>query len=681
MIKIKEILVFAMLFALLPTVSAVLSCDSGDVSSTCVISSSKSFSNSEVFTGVGNLIISAAISNSTPMTSLILNFTAITVNSSGNITGGNITLYATNVTLNGRISGNNLGYTSGTGICVGDSGWHSGGTGGGHGGIGGSVLYFGGCAYDSLLMPTEYGTAGTPDLGAGSIGRNGGGIVSILANNLVLNSNITVDGTSGTTDRQAGGAGGSIYLVADTLSGSGLLSSTGGSGYGAASGGAGGRIAIYYNTTSWTGLLNSNVSSKEDGAIGSILYNDVDSKIVYIKGGLATNVFNRNTTFFNTNSPSTWNFTGHNLTFDNINAKLNFNLYNLIIENYTILNGFNLSCATNYGYSVTSSTSKVPISNLYFNLTAVNFTLPAESVINLTGCGYINGAGPGVGSGASHSGGSGASHGGIGGNNIGNSAVAAKYGSLLFPVTLGSAGGSDILNCGVGYSGRGGAAIFMNISDTLINNGLIDSSGMIGIWGTYTQTCRNGGGSGGSIWVNANNILGTGTFRATGGSSTTYSQWSGSGGGGRIALYPVLNFNGIINVSPGLSYGGDSYAGKTGTSGGPTFNVTGGYDGGVYYFDGVGDYIEVNVSQPKVAYSFWYKNSTSSWIHVVNNNGTNYTDGVIGNPGQYPIYVSGNTVQIGKISSTIYFRGSIDNVKIFSRVLTGAEVLALYNSP
>ena len=59
-----------------------------------------------------------------------------------------------------------------------------------------------------------------------------------------------------------------------------------------------------------------------------------------------------------------------------------------------------------------------------------------------------------------------------------------------------------------------------------------------------------GGGSGGSIWLTAGALAGTGTIAADGGAGELYD--GGGGGGGRIAIYTPLNvFGGLVSAAGG----------------------------------------------------------------------------------------------------------------------------------
>ena len=93
-----------------------------------------------------------------------------------------------------------------------------------------------------------------------------------------------------------GGAGGSIWLIADNLTGEGYVQSNGGSGGDCSNaeggGGAGGRIAAWYNTSTFTGIDSSTVSGgarggtrAADGSVGSMIFYDVDDNSVILNEG------------------------------------------------------------------------------------------------------------------------------------------------------------------------------------------------------------------------------------------------------------------------------------------------------------------------------------------------------------------------------------------------------------
>lgn len=113
--------------------------------------------------------------------------------------------------------------------------------GGSYGGRGGN--------YSSYASIPEYGSYHEPfSLGTGGGNTRGGGALRLTANTLVLDGQITSNGS--TRSYYGAGSGGAIWLRVNTLSGSGSITANGGNGesgnYGA--GGGGGRVAVYYQT-------------------------------------------------------------------------------------------------------------------------------------------------------------------------------------------------------------------------------------------------------------------------------------------------------------------------------------------------------------------------------------------------------------------------------------------------
>ena len=140
--------------------------------------------------------------------------------------------------------------------------------------------------------------------------------------------------------------------------------------------------------------------------------------------------------------------------------------------------------------------------------------------------------GPGVGAVT----GAGGSYGGNGGKVSDTSLL---YGDMLRPSDYGS-GGYGATTSG----GCGGGQVELIVADSLINDGTIDMSGVDG------ATSTQGGGSGGSIYIEAPYIQGYGSFLATGGSSS-----AGGGGGGRITFNTSQSmdatFGGVSLISGG----------------------------------------------------------------------------------------------------------------------------------
>ncbi|RLE63324.1 MAG: hypothetical protein DRJ47_09565 [Thermoprotei archaeon] len=193
-----------------------------------------------------------------------------------------------------------------------------------------------------------------------------------------------------------------------------------------------------------------------------------------------------------------------------------------------------------------------------------DMTISSGGSINVNGKGYDEAAasagkgctaGPGSGGGG---------YGGRGGNGYGCSGGDGVYGSLTQPTDLGSAGGWTE-GCWDGYgAGNGGGAVKLNVSGTLTVNGNITANGGNGLNARPTYNCDGGGGSGGSIWIQADTLTGSGTITANGGIGAGYSgtYYGGGGGGGRVAIYyTTSNYSGSITAYGGAGYGNEGGAG------------------------------------------------------------------------------------------------------------------------
>jgi len=159
------------------------------------------------------------------------------------------------------------------------------GGGGGHGGPGGhGSVGAGRAAYDSLSNPVNHGGGGGANnyLGFNYVGGNGGGTVILsVSGAMTLNGLISANGNSaiaigGIYAGEGGGAGGSVNIAANTLSGSGAVRANGGNGFNGGSsfyggGGGGGRIALAQTTCSSSLSIwaSSGPSSGGDSVAGS----------------------------------------------------------------------------------------------------------------------------------------------------------------------------------------------------------------------------------------------------------------------------------------------------------------------------------------------------------------------------------------------------------------------------
>ncbi|MBI5549731.1 MAG: hypothetical protein HY901_38075, partial [Deltaproteobacteria bacterium] len=153
----------------------------------------------------------------------------------------------------------------------GQPGWTNGGqatscAAGSHGGVGDAFGLTPVPTYDDFTNPREPGSGGC-SLGQYGYGANGGGVVIIKADSLVLDGVLSVEGGQGSVSPQGlGGAGGSLNLEVGSLSGAGLLRANGG-----APGGGGGRIAIAYADMSGFDVSQITAAGDAAGGAGTIL--------------------------------------------------------------------------------------------------------------------------------------------------------------------------------------------------------------------------------------------------------------------------------------------------------------------------------------------------------------------------------------------------------------------------
>jgi hypothetical protein len=201
---------------------------------------------------------------------------------------------------------------------------------------------------------------------------------------------------------------------------------------------------------------------------------------------------------------------------------------NYIFDNLTITGGARLTIDAGSTITVTGLLTVENGSKLILGgnttLEVGNVTVAANAQISADGLGYAAGQGPGAGVRGSWDGG-----GGYGGQGCTwNASGGAAYGSLTEPTDLGSGGSFS----------PGGGAIHLIVAGTAQVDGTITANGVL--------SSGNGGGAGGSIWLEAGTLAGGGTIRANGATG-----WN-PGGGGRIAIYyQNKNFNGTVTA-----YGG-----------------------------------------------------------------------------------------------------------------------------
>lgn len=145
----------------------------------------------------------------------------------------------------------------------------------------------------------------------------------------------------------------------------------------------------------------------------------------------------------------------------------------------------------------------------------------------------------------------GARHGGQGGHGTNDSLETNScYGSLREPVTLGSAANkaSGVQN--------GGGAVKVVVTGSAKIDGVLSANGNGGTVGA----------SGGSVWLAAASLAGSGRIAAIGGTSTTANK--GGGGGGRIAVYAeTTSWTGSLSARGGTNTNAKNATGCAGAAG------------------------------------------------------------------------------------------------------------------
>jgi hypothetical protein len=477
---------------------------------------------------------------------------------------GSVTIEAdSSITANGKGYLRQEGPGAGTGTRNDNDG---GGGGGAYGGNGGNPEspYAGGIAYGSITEPVDLGSGGGD--GYAGIGGSGGGRIKIIAGGTFTNNgSISADGVSGSYDYRGasgGGSGGSIWIDSGTFAGSGLISANGGRGYEVteqdSGGGGGGRIAVYYDSATYTGTATAYGGISHASRCGG-------AGTVYMKKnadqfGLVSMDNNANT---NTRSY--------------IDTESEFDLYVTNGAMPAIVGLLTANDVTVDAGGIITHTAESKDINMDMHgdllvktggLIHANATMAIsggaavepDGNISANGKGYINEQGPGAGTGTRNDtdgGGGGGAYGGNGGKPESPYLGGTGYGSVLEPSELGSGGGDGY----AGIGGYGGGMLRISVGGEFINDGTVSSNGIDGKSHIYGAS---GGGSGGSIWIDAGSFVGEGLISANGGiGHIVTEQDSGSGGGGRIAVYyDSSTYDGEFQA-----FGGTGSAGRIGGAG------------------------------------------------------------------------------------------------------------------
>ncbi len=431
----------------------------------------------------------------------------------------------------GNVNADGKGYGPLRGPAAGSGGYCE-AIGPSHGGFGKGVTVDN--TYGDLYQPRTLGSGSGDQYG----GTNGGGSMHIVAGDLILDGRISADGGNTAGACNTGGAGGSVYIVAENIAGSdtGSIHADGKNGNDSSQGGAGGgRIGIYYRNDDF-GIQDA----IENGRIH--VYGGVESGsgTIYVQNNDLTQALDGRL------------YIGKNLSSANYTGALAgvYNLHSLTVQQNAKIK-INPDTSANRG--------------VVLNL-AGNFIVEAGAFIDGVGMGYSPGQGPGKGTNATGSaGGGGGSHGGAGGAgesdgvNLGGT-PGGVYGDQRQPMTLGSGGGQS----GAGaLGGFGGGALTIKAREGIVNiAGNINMNGTNGL----IASPGGGGGAGGSIMIEGRSCDITGDLLAEGGDGGNEAFDGGGAGGGRISILYTdgpCNVLGAVSVAQGTSEGGQS--GQVGT--------------------------------------------------------------------------------------------------------------------
>ncbi len=358
-------------------------------------------------------------------------------------------------------------------------------------------------------------------------------------------------------------------------------------------GGGGGRIALYFTNNQWTGALSAK------GAFGAT-YGGAGT--IYQKAASQTlgtlMVDNGGSSGALTPIPGSYNFDSLIVTNQ---AQLELNQTNLLspgctiivanggylhIDAPTVANGLALSSGGRVDVNAALSAGDLTVPNqslLYLSapaqLTSLlvltggvvtcrsgSLAVLQDAVVNRGGAisadlqGYGPQSGPGAGAGSSSSYyGAGGGYGGRGGDGI-SVAGGTSYGSPTSPLDPGSGGGTTWPTAYGGYGGVGGGVVHLNVGGTLRCDGAISSNGESKPVVVDLAYFYPGGGAGGSIYLTASTITGSGTISADGGYGD--SGGGGGGGGGRVALYFTnYSLTGLVSANGGSGW----QSGQSGT--------------------------------------------------------------------------------------------------------------------
>lgn len=505
----------------------------------------------------------------------------------------------------GVVSADGAGYPSGQGPGAGYSTSagpfddNGGGGGGGYGGFGGTSDRFhalSGAVYGSVSQPSDFGSGGGSINGV--LGGRGGGRVKITAGTIRVDGRVSSDGQTGAENvgssfrvAGGGGSGGSVWLAASALEGSGVIRADGGASVSPdreGGGGGGGRVAATFTSSAFSGVLSARGGvGNQYGGAGTLIYggelrieNGVRGASTTIPSGtysfdgmrVATNAVVElsssaavSATALVVEGPNLLNIYAGTLDAQQVSVRAGsrlryagggFTASDVVVSSAATLvlnRPLSLSqMSVRGGGLVTHETGSTG-----FDLSVSgNLTVEPLGLISADSVGHPSLSGPGAGYAVNagqfddQGGGGGGGYGGLGGAADRFHLISgAAYGSLTQPSDLGSGGGTANGNAG----GAGGGKLRIS-AGTLQLDGRISANGGNGSDSPPSSTFKigGGGGAGGTVWVSGGSMLGSGVISADGGSSVSTGRLGGGGGGGRV----VVAFGSNAFAGAVTAYGG-----------------------------------------------------------------------------------------------------------------------------
>ncbi|MEC8025784.1 MAG: hypothetical protein VX223_17765, partial [Myxococcota bacterium] len=560
-------------------------CDSGSLTTTCVVSTSKSFNNQNLrISGPGSLTINngATVSCSSSLCSLGIDM-AQNVNVNGTIQAASVAVQGANIVVSGTVTTSGRGYSANNGPGAGSHcSTNIGASGAGHGGYGGGCngnISGGnkGLPYGNVKRSFEFGSGGGTQSAYGQPGGMGGGRIHLTATSqMTINGTLSSAGNSGSGSSSSygagGGSGGSILIETPSLSGTGSLNAQGGNGAIInGGGGAGGRISVL--ATNYGGDLSFSTGPGCSGASTGCSSSRAGAGTVYFQDS-GTLIYDGNNGSASTKSPHIPGTYNHIEIREGANVEGTYPLnatQSLVLAGASTLTAGAKPLMT----SAPDTTIEGTISgNAVTVISANTLSLGASGTaacdsfdctigmyaqqqihiagavrastidlrgnsanisgqVSAAGRGYAANNGPGakVGCGT-NIGAGGGSHAGAGlGCNAGLTDGSDVYGLPTRPWTYGSGGTTQ---SAYGQSGgAGGGRVRLSVEGVLKLTGSIDVQGTNGAGNSSSYGA--GGGAGGSVQVFAAEVTGTGLITADGGNGAIIN--GGGGGGGRIAVY------------------------------------------------------------------------------------------------------------------------------------------------